>query len=72
MVAPESFPPTDWLDACRIDGEPCAVMIVPVISDRGPVGVLATAIPADHRYYDGYWNLQNAAALLAFALENRG
>jgi hypothetical protein len=71
MVAPESFPPTDWLNACRIDGEPCAVMIVPVISDRGPVGVLATAMPADHRYYDGYWSLQNAAALLAFALETR-
>ena len=68
MVAPESFPPLNWLDACRIDGEPCAVMIVPVISARGPVGVLATALPASHRYYDGYWNLQNAAAVLALCL----
>jgi DNA-binding LacI/PurR family transcriptional regulator len=70
-IAPEAFPPVHWLDACRIEGEPCAVMIVPVISARRNVGVLATALPDERRYYDGYWNLQHAAAVLALGLDTR-
>jgi hypothetical protein len=68
-IAPESFPPVDWLDACRFEGMPCTVMIVPLVTPRGPVGVLATALPPEHRYYDGYWSLQLAAGLLALTLE---
>jgi DNA-binding LacI/PurR family transcriptional regulator len=70
-IEPESFPPREWLDACSIDGGPCAVMVVPIVSPRRQIGVLAAALPANQRYYSGYWNLQYGAALLALQLERR-
>ena len=70
-IEPESFPPREWLDACAIDGEPCAVIVVPIVSPRRRIGVLAAALPASHRYYSGYWNLHYGAALLAMTLERR-
>jgi len=70
-IQPELFPPRDWLDACRIDGEPCAVMVLPIDTPRRRIGVIAAAVLPDQRYYSDYWNLQYAASLLALVLERR-
>jgi DNA-binding LacI/PurR family transcriptional regulator len=71
LLAPESFPPRHWLDANSIEGDTSTIMITPVISPQRNIGVLATILPSAHRFYDGYWNLQYAAAMLALSLENR-
>jgi DNA-binding LacI/PurR family transcriptional regulator len=64
-----SFPPPAMLDVPRPDGTPMAVMIVPVASLGKEWGVLATVMPDRRRYFDGYWDIQYGASLLAIALE---
>ena len=72
LVDPESFPPVAWLNAARIGEARGTVMVLPIVSPRKDWGFLATVLPDDLRYYDGYWGLQYGAALLALALDTTG
>jgi DNA-binding LacI/PurR family transcriptional regulator len=72
VLAPESFPPRDWLDANYVEGEARMVMITPIVLAGADLAVLATVLPADRLSHERYWNLQYAAAMLALSLGRRG
>jgi DNA-binding LacI/PurR family transcriptional regulator len=70
LIQPGSFPPLGWLDAGSPKGEASStVTIVPVATNSRELGVLAAILPNQRRFFDGYWELEYGAALLALSLE---
>jgi DNA-binding LacI/PurR family transcriptional regulator len=69
LIAPEDFPPADWLGVQDAGGGPGTVAIVPILSPGRDWGILATIVPRDRRYFDGYWTVQQGASMVALALE---
>ncbi len=69
LIAPEDFPPADWIGDEAEDGSPGTVTIVPILTPGHDWGILAAILPPEHRYYDGFWALQYGTSLVALALE---
>jgi hypothetical protein len=69
LIAPENFPPADWMGYEAADGAPRTVTIVPILTPSRDWGILAAILPEKHRYYDGFWALQYGVSLVALALE---
>ena len=69
IIAPEDFPPADWMEAKAAGGELGTVTIVPILTPSRDWGILAAILPSEHRYYDGFWALQYGTSLVALVLE---
>jgi len=69
LIAPEDFPPADWIGDEPPGDSPSTVTIVPILTPSRDWGVLAAILPKEHRYYDGFWALQYGTSLVALALE---
>ncbi|HEY5486276.1 MAG TPA: substrate-binding domain-containing protein [Candidatus Limnocylindrales bacterium] len=69
LIAPEDFPPADWLGEEAAGGQPSTVTVVPILTPSRDWGILAAILPTKHRYYDGFWALQYGTSLVALALE---
>jgi DNA-binding LacI/PurR family transcriptional regulator len=72
LIAPEDFPPTDWIGGPGAGRETGTVTILPIVTPNRDWGILAAVLPSEHRYYDGYWGLQYGASMMALVLERVG
>jgi DNA-binding LacI/PurR family transcriptional regulator len=68
VIDPEDFPPADWTGD-ETEGPPSTVTLVPIVTPTRDWGILAAILPAEHRYFDGFWALQYGTSLVALALE---
>ena len=69
LIAPEDFPPADWIGDETTGDWPSTITIVPILTPSRDWGILAAILPKEHRYYDGFWALQYGTSLVALALE---
>jgi hypothetical protein len=69
LIAPEDFPPTDWIEDNAAGDSKNTVIVVPILTPSRDWGILATVLPRESRYYDGFWSLQYGISLVALTLE---